>query len=1305
MPASYAEQASLTCSDCGHTFTADIWLIVDASERPDLVARAREGTLHRVTCPRCGHAWDVDVPLLIFTPPDLGVNRPPVLFSPAQQTSAEQDQEHAAALVTRLRDALGERWRDEWLDQALVMPRLLLFVVLADGIAYGRLGHHLWEYMSAGTPENAQRILEQHPELLSDDADVLLGRLIETARAVGTQHAAPDEDTQRLIQTLEEHRTLLRRCREVGVERAFAALFSPPAADAASPLPTVGREEGAGEQGEGLSIPPEFQEDFRRAKEAEQRYLRTADVSALDEAVAAWERILNHPAFFDVDERFRLAVWNDAGGAYLRRYQAQGQISDLNQALRLCQKAVQNAPSDFPSLPGYLNNLATGLRVRYTRTGNLEDLDKAIRYWQRAVALAPEDHPDLPMYLNNLATGLHDRYARTNNLEDLEAAIRYYQQAVALTFEGNPNLPAMLNNLANGLSDRYTRTGNLGDLETAIRYYRRAVALTPEDHPDLPARLNNLATGLRDRYARTGNLEDLEAAIRYWQRAVDLTPQGHLDRPSRLNNLANSLHARYVRTGNLEDLETAIRYWQQAVDCVPEVNPDLPMYLNNLANGLRDRYARTGNLEDLEAAIRCYRRAVTLTPEDHPDLPARFNNLAAGLSARYARTGNLGDLEMAIRYSQRAVALAPEDHPDLPMYLNNLAAGLRDRYAHTGSLQDLEVARAQYRRACARGLVVTPEVALTAARSWGNWALERAAWVEAIEAYGYGQEAITKLLEEQVGREAKATWLKEVQGLPQQAAYAHAKAGQLQQAVDILESGIARLLREALAQNRRDLERLRHTHPQVYERYQQARGEVARLQTIAPQKRSPDWTEHLRQARQEVRDAVEAIRSIPGFEHFLRPLPWEDITELARNIPLVYLLTTPVGGLALVVHQGNVTSVFLDALDEETVNAWLVALDDKGNVAGGYLPAQITGIGLRNALETLLPRLGHALTPLWDHLLRNTHHALHTTQHASRTTQHVTRTTHPTTPITLIPTGRLVLLPWHAAQHPTTGRAFLDDFVVAYVVSAHTLHHLRLQEGAEPPPTDARLLAVGNPTADLRYAAMEAHSLADLWPGQVTLLLEDKATRDAVWGALARAAVAHFATHGTFNPEDPLQSALFLARGTRLTLRDLMEADPETLAHLRLAVLSACQTAIPDFRNLPDEVIGLPVGFHQAGVPGVVGSLWPVDDVSTALLMVRFYEYWLGQGYEVDAPYPPANALAAAQRWLRDLTYDDLDAYLEHHRRLRERAPAGLRMSYQLISELRPLARRAQYSGKGKERPYRAPYHWAGFVYYGVHPT
>jgi CHAT domain-containing protein len=44
-----------------------------------------------------------------------------------------------------------------------------------------------------------------------------------------------------------------------------------------------------------------------------------------------------------------------------------------------------------------------------------------------------------------------------------------------------------------------------------------------------------------------------------------------------------------------------------------------------------------------------------------------------------------------------------------------------------------------------------------------------------------------------------------------------------------------------------------------------------------------------------------------------------------------------------------------------------------------------------------------------------------------------------------------------------------------------------------------------------------------------------------------------------------------------------------------------------------DEFVGLAGGLLEVGAPAVVAGLWAVADVSTAFLMDRFYELWLGR--------------------------------------------------------------------------------------------
>jgi CHAT domain-containing protein len=74
-------------------------------------------------------------------------------------------------------------------------------------------------------------------------------------------------------------------------------------------------------------------------------------------------------------------------------------------------------------------------------------------------------------------------------------------------------------------------------------------------------------------------------------------------------------------------------------------------------------------------------------------------------------------------------------------------------------------------------------------------------------------------------------------------------------------------------------------------------------------------------------------------------------------------------------------------------------------------------------------------------------------------------------------------------------------------------------------------------------------------------------------------------------------------------------------------------------------VVALPTGLLQAGVGGVLATLWPVDDQPTCRLVLEFFRRLQ---YENQAP---ALALQGAQRWLRDTTsaekisfYEDAEA-------------------------------------------------------------
>ena len=181
-----------------------------------------------------------------------------------------------------------------------------------------------------------------------------------------------------------------------------------------------------------------------------------------------------------------------------------------------------------------------------------------------------------------------------------------------------------------------------------------------------------------------------------------------------------------------------------------------------------------------------------------------------------------------------------------------------------------------------------------------------------------------------------------------------------------------------------------------------------------------------------------------------------------------------------------------------------------------------------------------------------------------------------------------------------------------------------------------RLLAVGESHQPVNmvftFARQEAEDIASLFdqsgiPASMKFC-EESCRLEAVSSHIAGTTHLHFSCHGRFDMGSPLASALYLAGADKLTLRDVLNGNVN-VSRARLVVLSACQTGIADFQNVPDEAVGFPAGFLQAGVPGVVSTLWSVDKLSTALLMTEFYRYHLVDGLA------PSDALRQAQLWLR----------------------------------------------------------------------
>ncbi|KAI1322799.1 hypothetical protein F5Y16DRAFT_385466 [Xylariaceae sp. FL0255] len=69
-------------------------------------------------------------------------------------------------------------------------------------------------------------------------------------------------------------------------------------------------------------------------------------------------------------------------------------MTDLEEAIKIFQQAVDATPENYPDRAIILTNLRNRLNNRYSRTGTMADLEEAIKTARKAVEATPEDHPD-----------------------------------------------------------------------------------------------------------------------------------------------------------------------------------------------------------------------------------------------------------------------------------------------------------------------------------------------------------------------------------------------------------------------------------------------------------------------------------------------------------------------------------------------------------------------------------------------------------------------------------------------------------------------------------------------------------------------------------------------------------------------------------------------------------------------------------------------------------------------------------------------------------------------------------------------
>lgn len=952
----------------------------------------------------------------------------------------------------------------------------------------------------------------------------------------------------------------------------------------------------------------------------------------------------------------------DLGRIYIARATRNRQ-DDVEAAIKYLTVAI--APGSDQCPPRVMARAQVDLGRAYLNSSagtRADNVRVAIRHLENANQFfAGQPHTDVWAALQGSLGVAYLDHVEDDRAQNIDKAVNYLTEAHKYFASRGPASAGAVaaQNLANGYIER--RTGKPADnAEKAICLLNSALeGLTERDYPlDRATAVNSLGSAyLRRGYRERSN--NIEQAIVSYTAALDtfVRMQARYEEASTRSNLAaayfqrvlgdpeanaelaiphlRAAEAYFAELGMTEEraaaltglglavfvqsagepgtaADLAISYHEAALHAWGKRKaPPRPRAViqNNLGTVYLER-GGPGRREDLSSAIACFTEALECGAAQSPLEQAMTRHNLGVAYAKRARGGRDRDLGRAIKHLTGALEFFAGT--GLPVHQRATGQALGDAYARFGDH-----------------------------------------WNEALAAYESALTAAEALYVTSFSRSARQAELSETPALHKNAAYAAAKAGQLKRAAVIAERGRARSLGDARDRDQAELGKIDSHLVEDFRAAVERLRELEAAEWLAtatmpvPGTRADaehqiggqDFRESLGEARRILDDVISRIR-LDGHPDFLSEPRFTDIAAVVRQAgPLAYLAACAEGSLTLLVTQpegqspaGEQPEARVDVVAEHAQPLTAAALRELviGNGSTErYLPAQMgmpeSAEQFQRALTHVLPVLGERLTgPLARQLSR---------RRADR--------------VTLVACGLLSLLPLHAASYQSGPeiRCLLSDYPVTCTPSARVLGKahsaLAAREGRTPVLAGVSCSAGGG---WLEFAQAEVQAIAAWFPPDGSrVLIEAQATRPNLIKAAAGATHIHFACHGLFDAVNPADSGLVLSDDGQpdpLTLRDIMTSRPFSGA--RLVVASACQTVLTDFMDTPDEVIGLPAGFLNAGTPGMVGTLWPVKDGSTALLMRRFYELHLGRASDQPTPLSPAEALRKAQLWLAQVTNEQL---------------------------------------------------------------
>jgi tetratricopeptide (TPR) repeat protein len=777
----------------------------------------------------------------------------------------------------------------------------------------------------------------------------------------------------------------------------------------------------------------------------------------------------------------------------------------------------------------------------------------------------------------------HDR-------DQLDEAIRWLECAAADNADAAGRLRAeaelLLNrDYLNGLSRSDHRDWSSDEGQSNL--------VTAHDAQQLGGQLEALGTALLLRYQLTSEILDLMHAHSTVMLAVDCPRASTADRSRRLDILGVIYWYLYERFMLVSMLDEAVEAHAEALGLNPS-DPEVSTTHANLGWALLTRYrhkrqaaaqARTStsteakadpDQDDLDQALAHLRDAIGHVPDGGSPRPLWLNNLGSALLELFMVTDVQQDLDEAISHCRHAVDLArqePCNDVDLAGYLLTLAQCLGCSLMPEARQESWDTFRS------AASLTPTaPAWQVKIARTWADAAVHVNDWAVAAQAFELAIRSLAVVTAaDSPGHDIRHALGESAFSLASEAAACAVECGSPERAVEILEGARAVLLAGRSVETRTD--------------------------------------------------------GLPRQE-----LPFSELIAASNDGPVVIINVARWRCDALLVTMHGVRLVRLPHLTHAEVlrhaSSYFTCLEELASAGEAYIegrgphpPTSLTrdlaetrmrqGSALEDARDRVEDGLLDLLAWLWEVMAEPVLDEL-------GWTDSVPDGMDPLRQVWWSPTGLLTLLPVPAAgKHSEPGMSILDRAVSSVAPTLRCLLEARRSGTVAP---GGPFLFVGTRTAEtaaVRKSVDRQQAIVTtmLSAEQITLLLDEDATVEAVRSALAGHPYVHFGCHGHHGWIDPGKGRLKLADGP-LTV----EAIAAQGIQGEFAFLAACKGATGG-HLLADEWLSLAGALHFGGYRHVIAALWDVQTEAAADISNSLYSRMSANGVLV----PERSALALHQ--------------------------------------------------------------------------